>query len=127
MPAFVSDNSYINFWTDLGYSLEDARNFAICGCLDAVIPGKARTMGVIFYNQCQVLSAYLHEGYMDTLGKKYGPKPKSVFACKSFEEFCEGYYEYQNWFTAMVNQRSAIDSVIKMNCLVDVFPSALMH
>ena len=127
MPAFVSDNSYINFWTDLGYSLEDARNFAICGCLDAVIPGKARTMGVIFYNQCQVLSAYLHEGYMDTLGKKYGPEPKSVFACKSFEEFCEGYYEYQNWFTAMVNERSAIDSVIKMNYLVDVFPSALMH
>lgn len=127
MPAFVSDESYIKFWTDLGYSIEDARNYAICGCLDAVLPGKARTMGVIFYNQCQVLDAYLHEGYMCTLGKKYGPEPKSIYDCNTFEEFCQGYYEYQNWFTGMVNERSAIDSVMKMNVLTDVFPSALMH
>ena len=127
MPAFVSDQSYIKFWTDKGYALEDARNFAICGCLDAVIPGKARTMGVIFYNQCQVLDAFLHEGYMSTLGKKYGPEPKSIYDCKTFEEFCEAYYEYQNWFTELVNERTAIDSLVKMNVIPDVFPSALMH
>jgi len=127
MPAFVADESYIKFFTDKGYALEDARNYAICGCLDAVIPGKARTMGVIFYNQCQVLDAFLHEGYMSTLGKKYGPEPKSVYDCKTFEEFCDAYYEYQNWFTGMVNERSAIDSVMKMNVIPDVFPSALMH
>jgi len=127
MPAFVSDQSYIKFWTDKGYALEDARNFAICGCLDAVIPGKARTMGVIFYNQCQVLDAFLHEGYMSTLGKKYGPEPKSIYDCKTFEEFCEAYYEYQNWFTGLVNERTAIDSLVKMNVIPDVFPSALMH
>lgn len=127
MPAFVSDESYINFWTGKGYAIEDARNYAICGCLDAVLPGKARTMGVIFYNQCEVLDAFFHEGYMKTLGKKYGPEPKSLYNCKTFEEFCEAYYEYQNWFTGMVNKRSAIDSIVKMNVIPDVFPSALMH
>lgn len=127
MPAFVSDQSYINFWTSKGYAIEDARNYAICGCLDAVLPGKARTMGVIFYNQCQVLEAFLHGGYMKTLGKKYGPEPKSVHECKTFEELCDAYYTYQNWFTELVNERSAIDSLVKMNVIPDVFPSALMH
>lgn len=127
MPAFVADQSYIKFFTDKGYDIKDARNYAICGCLDAVIPGKARTMGVIFYNQCQVLDAFLHEGYMATLGKKYGPEPKSIYDCKTFEEFCSAYYEYQNWFTGMVNERTAIDSLVKMTVIPDVFPSALME
>lgn len=41
MPAFISDESYTEFFTMHGVSVEDARDFAITGCLDANLPGSA--------------------------------------------------------------------------------------
>src|SRR4030043_442128 len=40
MPAFVGDRSYIEYLLSEGLSLEDARNYAMGGCIDPTIPGK---------------------------------------------------------------------------------------
>ena len=42
MPAFVSDDSYISGLVAQGVPLEEARDYALAGCLDLNLPGKSR-------------------------------------------------------------------------------------
>ena len=41
-PAFVGDYSYIEYMKGEGIPLEEARNYAMAGCIDACLPGKSR-------------------------------------------------------------------------------------
>lgn len=127
MPAFVSDDSYIKFFTNLGFDIEDARNYAICGCLDAVIPGKTRTQGVIFYNQPQVLDIFLHNGYCKFTGEDIGLKTGDPCDFKDYESFADAFYKQHEFFMALAAERSAIGSAGRALFGSDPFRSALMH
>lgn len=127
MPAFVSDESYINFWTNKGFAIEDARDYAICGCLDAVLPGKNRTIGVIFYNQPQVFDIFMHNGFCKFSGEQVGIETGDPCSFKTFEEFKEAYYAQQAYFTPMAAERCSIDSLVKALVVADPFTSALLE
>ena len=127
MPAFVSDKSYINFWTNKGFAIEDARNYTICGCLDAVIPGKARTVGVIFFNGPQVLDIFLHNGFCKFSGEQIGIKTGDPCSFETFDQFKEAYYKQQAHFIPLAAERVSIESLVKTLVVSDPFTSALMY
>lgn len=127
MPAFISEDSYIKFFHDLGFPLEIARRFCICGCLDAVIPGYARTLGVLFYNEPQVLDIFLHGGYCKLSGEEIGPKPPALSTLKTWEEFKNAFYENMKWFTAMAAERCVKDTLARALVAAEPFKSPLMH
>ena len=52
MPAFIGDDAYIGFLTGNGVPLEEARDYAIAGCLDVNLPGKSRSM--LRYVYCSI-------------------------------------------------------------------------
>ncbi len=127
MPAFVSEESYINFFTSKGFPIEVARDFCICGCLDAVIPGRSRTIGVIFYNEPQVLDMFLHNGYCKFSGEEIGPKPGELSKFKTWEEFIGAFWPYMEFFTKMAATRCANDCLAKAMAASEPFKSPLMH
>ena len=127
MPAFISEDSYINFYTRLGFPIEIARRFCICGCLDAVIPGYARTMGVLFYNEPQVLDIFLHNGYCKLSGEEIGPKPGDMANFKTWDEFKNAFYKHMEWFTKLAAERCVKDSLAKAIAAAEPIKSPLMH
>ena len=40
LPAMYNDETIIESMTDIGYSLEDARNYVAIGCVEPTAPGK---------------------------------------------------------------------------------------
>ena len=126
MPAFVSEQSYINFFTSKGFPVEQARDFAICGCLDAVLPGRSRTIGVIFYNEPQVLDIFLHNGYCSLIGEDIGPKPGAADSFKSWDQFINAFWKHMEWFTALVAERCSIDTLARTIAATEPFKSPIM-
>lgn len=127
MPAFVSDDSYINFLTDLGFSQEDASDYAICGCLDVVIPGRSRTCGVKFFNQPMVLEIMLNNGYDKFSQEQIGPETGDPREFKTFDELMAAYDKQQDYFMELAAERANIDDLINARLIADPFASAFMR
>lgn len=64
LPAFFGDDSGISMLTDLGFPIEDARNWAIVGCCEPVVPGKFITVcgGMCHVNLLKCLELAMHNG-----------------------------------------------------------------
>ncbi len=72
LPAYFSDESIIDALLATGIPLEDARRYAICGCSEAVVPGKtfSFTGGDCYFNFLKILEIILHEGVNPRTGIK---------------------------------------------------------
>ncbi|MCQ2553027.1 MAG: hypothetical protein MJ150_01825, partial [Clostridia bacterium] len=127
MPAFISEESYINFFQNKGFAPEIARNFAICGCLDAVIPGYSRTIGVIFYNEPQVLDIFLHNGYCQLSGDQLGIDVGKVEDFATWDEFIAAFWKQMEHFTKLAAERCSNDCLAKAMAASEPFKSPLMH
>ena len=127
MPAFVSDKSYISFFTNLGYDVRDARNYAICGCLDAVIPGLTRTQGIVFFSQPQVFDIFMHNGFCKFTGEELGPKTGDPCDFKDYESFAEAFYKQLDYFMDFAAERCVMGSAGRSMSSSDPFRSFLMH
>ncbi|MEN3186955.1 MAG: glycyl radical protein [Atribacterota bacterium] len=64
MPAMKNDEIIIPALLDKGVSIEDARNYAIVGCVEAAVPGKwgYRNTGMTFLNVLKILELTLYGG-----------------------------------------------------------------
>lgn len=127
MPAFVSDDSYVNYFTGLGFSKEDASEYAICGCLDAVIPGKSRTIGVKFFNMPQVMDILLHNGLCTLSGEEIGLKTGEMSDFTDFESLLNAYYAQEDHFMKYAAWRSNMDTLATIRVCSNPFRSGLMH
>lgn len=64
LPAFFGDSCGIEMLTDMGSSIEDARDWAIVGCCEPVVPGKFITVsgGMCHVNLLKCLELAMHNG-----------------------------------------------------------------
>lgn len=94
MPAFFNDEVLIPNMLQLGYSLEEARNYAIVGCTETVVPGICEpwlTGG--FINILKILELTINNGYDPILKKQYKFKTGEVEEFSTFDEFKEAYFQ----------------------------------
>jgi formate C-acetyltransferase len=94
MPAFVSDNSYIEFLLSLGATLKDARDYAIAGCLDACVAGKSRIGRMPVFIIPRVFDFFLHNGVDTKTGQQWGPKTGDIESFKTFDAFMKAWKEH---------------------------------
>ncbi|MDD3347850.1 pyruvate formate lyase family protein [Oscillibacter sp.] len=82
LPAFFSDEAIIAALVKTGVPVEDAREYAIGGCSEAVVPGKSFsfTGGDCYFNFLKILEIMLHEGVNPRTGMK-------LFETKKLEEY----------------------------------------
>ena len=130
MPAFVGDESYINFFTKMSdnnkLSVEEARDWVCTGCVDGNVQGLTRTQVAIFFIIPQAMDIALHNGYCRFTGDDFGKKVGDVKEMKTFEEVKEAVFDEIRYMMRMANERSNVELIAQRDLFPDVFRSALM-
>ena len=101
MPAYFNDEVIIPSLMSRGLSLEDARSYALVGCVEPHCPGKTdgwHDSG--FFNLAKVLEITIDNGRCN--GKQIGPKTGEVTGFATFEEFIEAYRKQISYFVSLM-------------------------
>ena len=111
--SFFNDNFYMQHLVSLGLPIEDARNYAIEGCMRWVIPGKAMGMRALGGNFAlpKCLEYALNQGVDKFSGKQWGYPTPDPLTFGSIEDVIQAYLTQVRFFT---------DKLVKINNLVDV-------
>jgi len=127
MPAFVSDKSYIQGLVDQGVPIEEARDYALAGCLDLNLPGKSRINALGMFIVPKVLDITMHNGILRETGERIGPETGEMKDFKTFEDFYEAFKKQLYHFMSMYNEEHNI--LIRVTRIVnpDVVHSAFAH
>ena len=99
--SFFNDHFYMQHLTSLGIPIEDARNYAIEGCMRWIIPGKAMGMRALGGNFAlpKCLEYALNQGIDKFSNKQWGcptPDPRT-FA--TIEDLIQAYLKQVRFFT----------------------------
>ena len=112
MPAFISEDQYIRFLTDHDVPLEEARNFAIAGCLDVQVPGRSRNNAFGMFITPMVLELAMYDGCNPKTGVNYGLHTGKFTDFKTFEEFYDAFIKQLDHIAGMVNEEHNIQLII---------------
>ncbi len=104
-PAFFGDDSSIQYLLNRGYTLEEARNYAIGGCVLHQVPGKNGPIWPLVMNYGKLFELTLNNGFDTRLQEQLGPQTGDFTKMKTYEEFLEAYKE-QCTYWANVGARS---------------------
>ena len=126
LPAFIGDESYINFFVNGGLPVEVARNYCATGCVDGNVPAVTRTQVAIFFIIPQAMDICMHNGYCRFTKEMVGIKTGNVTKMDSFEEFKAAVYKQIEHLMSMANERANVELIAERELFPDVFRSALM-
>lgn len=127
MPAFVGDQSYINFFTNNGMTLENARDYCMTGCVDGNVPARSRTQVVTFFVVAQAFDIFMHNGYCRYTKENVGIPTGDVTKMESFEEFMAAFEKQFKHLLAMAAERNNVEMMVQRQLFPDPFRSALME
>jgi len=116
MPALHNDELMIPSLLARGVSLEDARNYAIVGCIEPIIPGKQgyRSAGMSFTNFPKILELALHGGRDPRTGVRLCPDERELASFSSFSETLEAFAKQMRHFVRLrIAGELAIDAAIE--------------
>lgn len=100
MPAMKNDEIIVPSLVEKGVTIEEARDYAIVGCIEAAVPGKwgYRNTGMAFLNALKTLELSLNQGKDPGSGICLlpGPKPDK---CEDFEAFYAAFRRQLRYYT----------------------------
>jgi Pyruvate-formate lyase len=74
LPALYNDPLIIDMLTELGYPLEEARDYSLAGCSQVILPGRSNfACDVGCYNLLKALEIALRDGRDGRHGRQLGP------------------------------------------------------
>ena len=130
MPAFVGDESYINFFAKQSpincLPLEDARDWCCTGCVDGNVQAQTRTQVACFFIIPQAMDIALHNGYCRYTKEMVGKEVGDVTKMESFEEIKEAVFDEIRHLMRMANERINVEMIAERDLFPDVFRSSLM-
>lgn len=130
MPAFVGDESYINFFAKQNPNnclpIEDARDWCCTGCVDGNVQAQTRTQVACFFIIPQAMDIALHNGYCRYTKEMVGKEVGDVTKMDSFEEIKEAVFDEIRHLMRMANERINVEMIAERDLFPDVFRSSLM-
>ena len=125
---FNDDYFHLPHLTSLGLPVEDARSYAIEGCMRWVIPGKAMGQralaGTFVLPKC--LEYALSQGVDKFSGKQWGASTQDPLTFTSIEDVIQAYLEQVRFFAEKLIIINNIVDVLDEQYLPQPFLSALM-
>ncbi len=98
-PAFFNDSTNIAHCLSLGHTLEEARNWGICGCIEPSVPGMTDFQSNAgYFNPSKVFEITLHNGVDPLTGKQIGPATGDVRDFTSVQQIMDAYAVQQDFF-----------------------------
>ena len=93
MPAFFNDEILVPLMMQQGYTREEARNYAIVGCVEPTVPGiSQQVLTGGFFNMVKVLELTIFDGFDPASGKDNPFKTGPVENFLTFEEFKKAFF-----------------------------------
>jgi len=126
MPAFVGDKSYIGYLVSQDVPLEDARDYALAGCLDVNIPGKSRIHAFGMFIVPRVFEITVNNGFDPRLGVQLGPKTGEFESFDTFEDFMKAFKAQLEYFMGLAAEEHNILLMAQTELFPDAVHSALM-
>ena len=129
MPAFVGDESYINFFTKQpgnALTIEEARDWCCTGCVDGNVQALTRTQVACFFIIPQAMDIALHNGYCRYTKEMVGKQVGDVKEMATYEEVKAAIFEEIRHLMRMANERINVEMIAERELFPDVFRSALM-
>lgn len=127
MPALVGDRSYIAYLCSQGVPLEEARNYAIGGCLDVTLPGKSRSAAVGMFIVPMVFDVTLLNGVERRTGQFLGLQTGAFTDFATFDEFYAAFKQQLRHCLALHAQKNNLDLLISRELYPDPVRSSLME
>lgn len=98
-PAFYNDNTAIVYLLGLGFTLKEARNWGICGCIEPHVLGKTDFQSNPgYFNPIKIFEIALHNGYDPITKKQVGPQTGDVRDFVNIRQVMEAYEKQHNYF-----------------------------
>jgi formate C-acetyltransferase len=103
-PGLFNDDVAIDMLLRTGVKIEDARNWAVDGCCEPIVPGKHNTInsGCCHINLLKVLEVALDGGHNETRGTRVLPAEKTLADMTTFEEVVEAYRNQLNFYISLI-------------------------
>ncbi len=105
MPQVFNDAVIVPAYEKRGVTHADALNYAIVGCVELSIPGKALGWSdASMFNLVRVLEFTLHGGRVPETGEQIGPATKPLTEMQSFDALQDAYATQLAHFIALMVQ-----------------------
>ncbi|MCO7124432.1 glycyl radical protein [Sporolactobacillus shoreicorticis] len=108
-PAFYNDEEIVTAKVNRGETLEDARNYAVIGCVEPASQGKENSWcDAALFNLPKVLEIAMNNGRLN--GKEFGPKTGEFEDFKTFDDFVNVYVKQMKFAVGLlVRADNAVD------------------
>jgi pyruvate formate-lyase/glycerol dehydratase family glycyl radical enzyme len=127
-PAFFNDEINIPRVLADGGNIKEARNYAILGCVEAIVPGKTDFRPVAgFINVLKLLELTLYNGFDPKTGKQAGPKTGAVSELDTMEKFLNAYKAQCAYWIDFHLQAYGMCSALHSQIAPTVFASTLVE
>ncbi len=90
-PAFFNDDASIMYLLARGYTLEEARDYAIGGCVLHHVPGKQSSVWPLVTNYGKILELTLRNGFDWRTQEQLGPETGDFLKMKDYDEFMKAF------------------------------------
>ncbi len=127
MPAFISEDCYIQFLTDEGIPLREARKFAIAGCMDIMLPGASRNQAFGMMMVPMILELAMNDGINPRTGTRQGPATGKFADFSSYEDFYQAFLKQVHHIVGEVVEEHNILIVSQRDLYPDIFHSAFLQ
>ncbi|MEY8296840.1 MAG: glycyl radical protein [Emergencia timonensis] len=98
-PAFYNDDTAINYLLQLGFTLKEARNWGICGCIEPHVLGKSDFQSNPgYFNPIKIFDIMLHDGYDHVTDTLMGMKTGDPRNFKDIEDVKEAFKKQLQFF-----------------------------
>ena len=98
-PAFYNDATAISYLLSLGFTLKEARNWGICGCIEPQVLGKTDFQSNPgYFNPIKILDVMLHNGYDPITGVKIGIETGDPKDFKNIQDVMNAYEKQLDHF-----------------------------
>ncbi len=97
LPAFYNDEVVIPTLINQGLTIEDARDYAIVGCVEPQKPGKTDGWyDAAFFNLAKILELSMNNGRLN--GRQVGPETGEFTSFKNIDDFINAYKKQIEYF-----------------------------
>lgn len=126
-PSLFNDEALIPLYERWGVPKNEAKQYAVSGCVYIEIPGKnvvRRSVGYFVLPKC--LWWALHQGVNPKTGEQHGAKTPDPATFKSWEDVLEAYAEQVKFFTSKIEALERINNELLAQYAPRPFYSALL-
>ena len=125
-PAWFGDKTSIEYLVNMGIGLEEARDYALAGCVLHVIPHKTAATWPTVYNVPKLLELTLHNGVDPQTGKQVGLATGSLDSYSSYESLRDAFKKQVAYFLAYSTNYLNKVRLFRAANLPDLFASCLV-